>query len=141
MHGWILFQILSKTGNCSVILIKLFFLIGKNTKACRVWSDENAISLQPFALFYYRTWRLAAYRQFTWWVHGILGKKRRRAIPSCVVHAIRKRFPEESGDYVGFKEAELFFLNLLTITCLIIFSYTKLIHVYSKSMTTIIINP
>ncbi|XP_020625490.1 uncharacterized protein LOC110062885 [Orbicella faveolata] len=23
-----------------------------------------------------RTWRLAAYRQFTWWVHGVLGKKK-----------------------------------------------------------------
>jgi len=53
------------------------------------------------------TWRLAAYRQFTWWAHGSLGKKRRRVIPACVVKTIRETFPEDDGDYVGFKEAEL----------------------------------
>ncbi|CAH3148908.1 unnamed protein product [Pocillopora meandrina] len=54
-----------------------------------------------------RTWRLAAYRQFTWWAHGVLGKNRRRIVPACVVTAIRKTFPEESGNYVGFREADL----------------------------------
>lgn len=54
-----------------------------------------------------RTWRLAAYRQFTWWVHGVLGKRRRRVIPACVVQAIRKEFPEESGQYAGFREADM----------------------------------
>ena len=55
----------------------------------------------------YRTWRVAAYRQFTWWAHGTLGKRRRRVIPSCVVKAIRAQFPEEDGLYVGFQEANL----------------------------------
>ena len=50
-----------------------------------------------------RTWRLAAYRQFTWWVHGVLGRKNRRVIPACVVKAIRHEFPEESGDSNGQK--------------------------------------
>ncbi|XP_068733080.1 P2X purinoceptor 7-like [Montipora capricornis] len=54
-----------------------------------------------------RTWRLAAYRQFTWWVHGVLGRKNRRVIPGCVVKAIRNEFPEESGEYAGFKPAEI----------------------------------
>ena len=54
-----------------------------------------------------RTWRLAAYRQFTWCVHGVLGKKNRRVIPACVVKAIRKEFPEESGFYEGFKAPEM----------------------------------
>ncbi|XP_073241599.1 P2X purinoceptor 7-like [Porites lutea] len=53
-----------------------------------------------------RTWRLAAYRQFTWWAHGALGKKNRRVIPACVVKAIRHEFPDETGQYAGFKEAE-----------------------------------
>ncbi|KAK3712869.1 hypothetical protein QZH41_016904, partial [Actinostola sp. cb2023] len=53
-----------------------------------------------------RTWRLTAYRQFTTWVHGYLGKRTRRPIPSCVVKAVRSTFPEQSGVYVGFKEAE-----------------------------------
>ena len=54
-----------------------------------------------------RTWRLATYRQFTWWAHGALGKKNRRVIPACVVKAIQHEFPEETGQYAGFKEAEL----------------------------------
>ena len=39
----------------------------------------------------------------------MLGKKNRRVIPACVVKAIRSTFPEESGEYVGFKAAELDF--------------------------------
>ena len=49
----------------------------------------------------------AAYRQFTWWVHGILGKKNRRILLACVVQVIRKEFPVESGEYMGFRAAEL----------------------------------
>ena len=58
---------------------------------------------------HFRTWRLAADRQFTWWAHGVLGRNKRRVIPACVVKAIRTRFPEESGEYVGFKPAEIDF--------------------------------
>ena len=69
----------------------------------------NEMNLFLFLIsFSFRTWRLAAYRQFTWWAHGVLGKKRRRIVPACVVQAIRRRFPElESRDYVGFREADL----------------------------------
>lgn len=54
-----------------------------------------------------RSLRLAAYFQFTWWVHGYLGRGNRRVIPSCVVSAIRERYPEASGEYQGFQEADL----------------------------------
>ena len=37
----------------------------------------------------------------------MLGKKNRRVIPACVVNAIRREFPEESGYYEGFKAPEL----------------------------------
>ena len=37
----------------------------------------------------------------------MLGKKRRRVIPACVVKTIRKAFPEESDAYTGFREADL----------------------------------
>ena len=68
----------------------------------------NIFYLCLFFFFYFpRTWRLAAYRQFTWWAHGALGKKNRRVIPACVVKAIRHEFPDETGQYAGFKEAEL----------------------------------
>jgi len=51
-----------------------------------------------------RTFRLAAYRQFTWWTHNRLGHRVRRVIPSCVVLAIRRKFPAVEGHYVGFRD-------------------------------------
>ena len=50
-----------------------------------------------------RLLRLTAYRQFTYSVHRDLGKGVRRVIPACAVIAICKKFPEDSGEYTGFK--------------------------------------
>ena len=50
--------------------------------------------------------RLAAYRQFTWWIHTRLGHSIRRVIPACAVYQIRQGYPEELGQYVGFQQAE-----------------------------------
>ncbi|PFX13004.1 hypothetical protein AWC38_SpisGene22957 [Stylophora pistillata] len=47
-----------------------------------------------------RTWRLAL-------VHGVLGQKNRRVIPTCVVKAIRNTFPDASDQSSGFKLAEI----------------------------------
>ena len=52
-----------------------------------------------------RLLRLAAYRQFTHWTHEKLGRGVRVVIPLCVVSAVRRAFPEESGHYVAFKDA------------------------------------
>ena len=53
-----------------------------------------------------RSLRLVAYRQFSWFAHGFLGKGRRRVIPSCVVHEIQRQYPEaDEGAYHGFEEA------------------------------------
>ena len=55
-----------------------------------------------FPSYNFRTYRYAAYRQFTWWVHNRLGRCVRRVIPSCAVSRIRAEFEEESGDYTSF---------------------------------------
>ena len=49
-----------------------------------------------------RSFRYSAYRQFTWWVHGHLGKTIRRVIPSCAAKKIRGVFPSEDGSYTGY---------------------------------------
>ena len=53
-----------------------------------------------------RTYRLAAYRQFTQWIHSRLGRAVRRVIPACAVIKIRNTFPELSGEYTGFTDTE-----------------------------------
>lgn len=56
----------------------------------------------PRNFIFFRTYRLAAYRHFTLWAHGKLGRHRRVVIPSCVVNYIRQVYPEASGIYIGF---------------------------------------
>jgi hypothetical protein len=54
---------------------------------------------------FFRCYRFTAYKQFIFWIHGFLGKKVRRVVSTCVVKLIRKKFPSENGEYVGFLEA------------------------------------
>lgn len=49
----------------------------------------------------FSVYRYIAYRRFTRWMYGLLGRKQRKVIPSCAVMAIRDRFPSE--EYCGFK--------------------------------------
>ena len=53
----------------------------------------------------FRQSRLTAYRQFVCWMlkGERLGKGKRVVIPSCVVTAIRNRFPDASNIYTGFR--------------------------------------
>ena len=64
---------------------------------------NNSLFL-PFYPSNYRSYRYAAYRMFTYWTHGILGKGVRRVIPACVLKTIRQTFPADDGRYVGFKQ-------------------------------------
>lgn len=57
-------------------------------------------------MYVFRSYRYAAYRQFTWFAHSRLGKSVRRVIPSCVVMEIRKQFPSKDGKYTGFKDCD-----------------------------------
>ncbi|XDV45653.1 hypothetical protein PO909_013713 [Leuciscus waleckii] len=50
-----------------------------------------------------RLFRLTAYRQFTLWARGHLGRRNRIPIPSCAVNYIRDLFP--STEYQGFEYA------------------------------------
>lgn len=49
-----------------------------------------------------RQFHHAAYRQWVVWQYGSLGSRRRVVVPSCYVWAIRDRFPDPNGHYVGF---------------------------------------
>ena len=53
--------------------------------------------------FFFRRNRYCAYRHFTCWIYGIIGRHNRKVHPSCVVNAIREVFP--SPTYTGFKDA------------------------------------
>ncbi|XP_046842109.1 P2X purinoceptor 7-like [Xenia sp. Carnegie-2017] len=64
--------------------------------------DHGAIPDAPET----ETLRYTAYRQWTAWIHGKLGKKYRLPIPSCAVKEIRKAFPSPSGIYKGFEYAQ-----------------------------------
>lgn len=70
---------------------------------------QSGHALRGFSSSYFfnvcRSLRLAAYRQYTWWIHGYLGRGDRRVIPSCVVSAVRREFPEPQDNYTGFQEA------------------------------------
>ena len=76
--------------------VNLFTCCGK-----QLWVLDNYFIL--FCLFYHQELCVTLqYRQWTAWVHGKLGKKYRRPIPSCAVKEIRKGFPSASGEYKGF---------------------------------------
>ncbi|XP_068671269.1 P2X purinoceptor 7-like [Montipora capricornis] len=53
-----------------------------------------------------RSFRYSAYRQFTWWVHGYLGKGIWRVIPSCAVKKIRSEFPSEDEIYSSYNPGD-----------------------------------
>ena len=59
-----------------------------------------------FKFYSSRTYRYAAYRQFTWLVHNWLGKGVRRAILACVISVIRAAYPSPDGTYTGYKDRE-----------------------------------
>lgn len=58
---------------------------------------------QPIFYYYYRHARYLAYRSFVLWCWGYLGKDNRVVISFCVVLPIQQEYPDEDGEYTGFK--------------------------------------
>ena len=56
---------------------------------------------------YIRSYRLAAYHQFSNWTYNFLGKGDRRVVRACVMNTVQLKFPESDNVYTGFKVAEL----------------------------------
>ena len=50
----------------------------------------------------YRSFRLAGYRQYVYWMYQRLGRAHRVILPVCVVAAIRWQYPEPDNNYIGF---------------------------------------
>ena len=51
-------------------------------------------------------YRFSTYKQYISWIYGRLGKRIRQVVQSCVVWAIRKKYPSVDGEYVPFNYAE-----------------------------------
>ncbi|XP_061170877.1 uncharacterized protein LOC133180348 [Saccostrea echinata] len=62
---------------------------------------EDVLAL-PTDEDYNRANRQSAYRQYILWTYGKLGTGNRKVIPSCITWRIRDKYPEASGQYVGF---------------------------------------
>ena len=54
---------------------------------------------------YFRSYRFAEYKKFSWWVHSRLGKRVRKVIHSCTLWSICKKYPSATGSYIPFKES------------------------------------
>ena len=52
-----------------------------------------------------QSYRKAAYRQYTLWKYGKLGRGNRRILPSCVVTMIRQSYPAPDGRYMGYRQS------------------------------------
>ena len=50
------------------------------------------------------SFRKAAYRQYIIWRFRRLGRGNRKVVPSCIVCAVRCKYPSPDGNYLGFRE-------------------------------------
>lgn len=71
----------------------------KETKSC----NNFHCKLSNFTSLCFSRYRYCAHRNFVSWCWGYLGQKVRVVLPSCVVLRIRQEFPDNEGQYTGFR--------------------------------------
>ena len=73
---------------------------------CKSYYNMHVKCTQNFLLFF-RAWRIACYRQFTYWIHQKLGRKVSRIVPACVTKIIHETFRSQDRQYRGFMFADM----------------------------------
>lgn len=73
-------------------------------EALRIAIDDHADVYAGRKSYNNNNFRFQAYRRFTLWHHGKLGRGNRVPAYSCIVWAVRDKYPSESGIYKGFIE-------------------------------------
>ncbi len=60
-----------------------------------------ANEIKAYFFISFRKYRYTAYRNLVLWAWGRVGKHNRIPLPSCVLSAIRERYPSADGQYTG----------------------------------------
>lgn len=48
--------------------------------------------------------RKLLYQKVTWYMNGAMGTGMRERLPECVENGIRRKFPSETGHYMGYRD-------------------------------------
>ncbi|XP_063959319.1 uncharacterized protein LOC135154986 [Lytechinus pictus] len=91
-----------QTNGC-IIDSKEFQVICLNKPSLRVFLSLRSKDHRIPGNMGNESYRFAAYRIWSDYLHGYMGKGVRRPLPACVVTRVRQEFPEETGVYVGFE--------------------------------------
>lgn len=99
--------------NPQMLFEEEFDCITKTTSFANVCLDKNVLKAAMGAWREFRdetrspenkNYRFISYKQYIWWSYGYLGKNKRKPLPNCVITKIRDIYPEQSGNYVQYKE-------------------------------------
>ena len=77
-------------------------VLNRDVLSIAIVSSADVLASHP--IYNPASYRKAAYRQWIMWQRGYMGRGVRRVVPSCVVLAVKSRFPAPDGNYLGFKE-------------------------------------
>ena len=80
---------------------KLNLLLYYVCRSIKFTKDEYDI----LCLSLFRSYRFAAYKQFSSWIYNQLSKGFRKIITSCALWSIREKYPLADGSYFPFKES------------------------------------